>query len=732
MNRDAVALSRCSAPRPPMRAPAILGLAAALLAVAAARAAASDFACSACAHDSITHLWSVSGNPMFERPETINEHCTAIEYPIPFFSVSADGTQSSKFQVTRVKLTGGFCSTTEDPYAWPQVYFVDANGFKVNDPDPATYGIIEMNEQRSDHMYFDYTHPTKGPGASKQSRTITVAIDYEDQDEGGRERVSTFQIHVVRLPVVMTHGLWADRSSFLAMEDDFTKQAKLYPKELIYRTDYQATHDAAFATNDRDVRVVENGIDTVLEQAATDGQIAAGMVNLVGHSMGGILSRLYTQGPYYHHDVFRIVTCNTPHSGSQMANLLLDEVWDPNGFLCGLIEGSGTGSCYNGAVCDLNVSSYGIHNLLNKPQTYPGDVQVHAVSTVFDIEAHLPGASVAAFVRSSWPYVPLQLQPSCSVPDLVAGVFNGDDCDLVVALESQAGGLQGDLTSVYPDQIHVGSVANQAVIDEVKRLLDEPTPNSSFTLAGFNPANLNYFSPTRCTTMLTPDFGGIFHRSAACVTANRHPDAFAARALSSPALAITSPADGTAWTSGQNMSVSVVGDAGIVSIILLLSAPGGDTYLAKLPGPAAVFDEQIPLDLVGERVLTALGVDANGSPVAVSNAVTLEIGAPATLQSISVYPSSVYLSSGGTESLQITGTYDDAVPRDLSDVSGMTYAFAQGHASHTGTNGVTLNDQEDDTLTITYQGVASPSVPIHAMPPLPPAARALHRHLGRS
>jgi pimeloyl-ACP methyl ester carboxylesterase len=727
MSGDSISIAGPDRPPRLARWGAVLAAAAVVLLQVPPAARADDFACSACAHDYITQMWHIDGHPLFSNPKLINEHCTAIEYPVPFFSVSADGTQVSEFEIDRVKIDSGFCSTTVDPYQWPEVHFIDQFGANIADPDEATYGVIEVVEQRSDHVKFSYTNPTKGPPADKQSRTITVGIRYKDSDQSDRlELVATFQIHVYRLPVVMTHGLWADRGSFEAMEQAFTSPPALYPKSLVYRVDYKATNAAAFVTNDRDVRAVEQGTYKLFDQAATDGKIAAGKVNLVGHSMGGILSRLFTQGPYYHHEVFRLITCNTPHSGSQMANLLLDEVWDPNGALCAGLEKAGQGACYQGAVCDLNVYSLAVHNLLNNPSTYPSDVQVHAIGTVYDILDSVPGGSITQFLRSSWPELVALTAPSCSVPDLVSDVFNGDDADFIVALTSQVGGLQQELTSVFPGQRHDGSVANPAVIDEVSALLDQPTPNSVFTLAGFNPASLSYFSPSRCAS---PDVGINPGRSAACATANHAQALTASAARAASSLMITSPADGSPLTGGQGFSVAVVGDSGIASILLLLSAPGGDVYLAKLPGPSAVFDLEVPSDLVGERALTALGIDANGAAVATSNTVELEIDTSATLQSISVYPASVYLSPGSAESLEITGAYDDGMSRDLSDLSGLTFDFAEGHASATAQNAVTLNDATDDSFTVTYQGVTSPSVPIHMLPPLPSPQRRIRRHL---
>ena len=43
-------------------------------------------------------------------------------------------------------------------------------------------------------------------------------------------------------------------------------------------------------------------------------------IDIVGHSMGGNLIRLYLQSDDYKFDIHKLITLNTPHSGTQLAN----------------------------------------------------------------------------------------------------------------------------------------------------------------------------------------------------------------------------------------------------------------------------------------------------------------------------------------------------------------------------------------------------------------------------
>ena len=719
-------------------------LAVALLPFAAAPAAAQfdDFACGACIHDEITHYWRIPEHSRFGNNFAIAQRCAAIEYPLPEFKVTCDGTQATEFELRHVDVLGTGCVSQ---FNRPKPYILNEFGEKLELPDPNFYGSIEVTELEERHLVFKYTHPTDPPPAGEVSRDIYIGIEYDWPQHDEKAMITTLLLHVYRPPVVMSHGLWADQESFAAMEEDFSSDSHHYPKELLYRVDYSGSNDAAFVDN---IREAEFGVVSVIEQAA-DAGYAVGKVDLVGHSMGGILSRLYVQGFYYNHDVRRLITCNTPHAGSQMANWLLDELWDPYGVACSALE-AGLGSCYKGAVCDLNVYSHGIHNLLNNPQNEPGDVQFHALTTVFDYATALPQGPIAAFVHANYPTLIQAILPFCSAPELLDDVFNGEDSDLVVAHSSQAGGKQGLLTSTFEDQIHIGSTANPGVIDEVRGLLDLPKNNDRFTLINYDPPALAYFTPSVCTIENSParafpavsSSGGwpagvgaaalqASGRSADCPTANHA--AGSLRALAAASLTITSPAPGAVLNAGQGFSVTVTGSADVATIVLLLSYRGDELFLARLPGPAATFDLSVPTELIGEETLVALALDAGGQPVATSDTVSLNIAVPATLQSLAVYPAALHLDPGRTGRLHVTGSYGDGIERDLSDLTGLAFAFAEGHASKSGTSSVTLDERLDDTLTITYQGVTAPEVRIRALPPEQPrvTTRPVRRRLGR-
>lgn len=733
MNRDSIACVTRS-----IAGLLLFGLVAVLTPVTAA-AQLTDYACLTCVHDVIRHLWFAEGHTHATAGREIVRKCGDVEF-VAEFRVTADGATASGFDTFRKKNDPQCLDTLSDP---EPVFLDEDTGNVLVNPPPAKYGAFQVIVRDEHGVFFKYTHPTQPPPEGENSRRVWIGLRYKHR-EGGTRVWTRLLVHVYRPPVVMTHGLWSNAGAFRKMEKDFVEVSGNYPRELVHRVDYEGSNDWAFSDNKEEV---EFGVASLLEQAV-DAGYAVGKVDLVAHSMGGILSRLYYEGDGYNKDVRRVVTCNTPHGGSQMANWLLDEVWDPAGLLCSALEPL-AGSCYEGAVCDLNVFSGGINTLLNGLGSHPSDVDVHALSTVSAGLPPLAQGAINSFMAATVPTLMQMLFPVCQVNELTTDIFRGDENDFIVALASQAGGLQGTTTSVYPDQLHVGSTDNQAVIDRVRNLLSKPKDAPEFSGGGYDPPQLYYTTPTACYLPVpapaagaTPtvaaaasDSAATFcpgGRSACCPTANHQTRS--ARALAVSSLAITAPAPGAAANAGGPLAVSVSGSTDVATIVLVLGDRSGQVYLARRPGPATTFSLTVPAELAGTKTLVAIGQDAGGRPVAASAPVTLNVAVPATLQALAVYPESLHLRAGRARRLEVTGTFSDGVERVLSDVPELGFAFVHGHASRTGTAGVTLNEKLDDAVTVSFRGISAPAVTIRPLPSLEPDAppRTIRRKLGRA
>ncbi len=59
---------------------------------------------------------------------------------------------------------------------------------------------------------------------------------------------------------------------------------------------------------------------------------------LIGHSMGGVVSREYVQGNFYNGDVDKIITLDSPHEGTGALNMLIKKSMREESALCLTME----------------------------------------------------------------------------------------------------------------------------------------------------------------------------------------------------------------------------------------------------------------------------------------------------------------------------------------------------------------------------------------------------------
>ncbi|WP_428661929.1 esterase/lipase family protein [Runella sp.] len=372
------------------------------------------------------------------------------------FKVCADGSEGSFFNITDFPVSTNIkLRIQQDPNAL----------------DEKVYGKFTGITPISGGIKVTYRHPS-----FMSLNYLFRLLNIEVYDQTNNTVLAVYPLRIYRTPLLMIHGLNSEGISFKKMEDEFIL-SNTHPFDLMLKVDYKPTNTHFFQTNSN---VVPRAISEQLLSCLRKGY-AVTKVDLVGHSMGGILSRLYLQSIFYLNDINKLITINTPHSGSQMADLLSDPNLrlDVKALACYNIP------CNNGAIFDLRVNGLAIDKDLNGSSLNRNTVPSHTIATTSIVSPS--GSSI--LINPIITHYLLELSYDLySYYDLA---YNGNANDLIVQLESQKGGLTGDCTSTYTPQIHVGAQDNSNVINKVKFLLSSDPSTSNFCL-GFNPVDLTY------------------------------------------------------------------------------------------------------------------------------------------------------------------------------------------------------------------------------------------------
>lgn len=77
---------------------------------------------------------------------------------------------------------------------------------------------------------------------------------------------------------------------------------------------------AKFVNDSGKVSYGQEALEIIRKNPDLYHQIASRYI-LIGHSMGGVVSREYVQGDYYHDDVDKIITLDSPHEGTGALNM---------------------------------------------------------------------------------------------------------------------------------------------------------------------------------------------------------------------------------------------------------------------------------------------------------------------------------------------------------------------------------------------------------------------------
>ncbi len=534
------------------------------------------------------------------------------------------------------------------------------------------FGSLTFDRIEDGKTIWRYAHPTRMTtsglfGWARIEVFNTAANDYV---------LVQHAVRIYRPPVAMIHGLWADRTTFGALEQHLLNSDQ-WTEALLYRHDYSPTNDQSFLTN---ALVGRSAVASAIARAAAAG-ISAGRVDIVAHSMGGILSRLFLQNAGYNDDIHRLITLNVPHSGSQLADFV---ILQPN--IAFLLAISGRNP-YGGALADLRVLSDATIEYLNGPSLNLNKAPSHVVTTE---ASSVTGSSTEAIIAK---YV---AQIGLSYTD----IFHDQPSDLIVPVASQQGGLGGGRESFFLGPWHNAAPGDPAVLERVRMLLNaDRTSTAIFSQFGFAPPVLTPwpFSPQPATAIA------------------------GARAGTSESVAITSPAEGSVVNAGATITVNVTGSAGITAIQVAAGNASLPVFTDLKQTPTASFSYSIPTEAVGEVRIGALGY--SGSTPTALDSVNININVAAGLDSIVVSPARAFLSTGGQTSVAVAGYYADGIERTLTDIEGVSFSTVDTTIARFDAPGLVVGVFEGqtfgiasfggyaDTCTIVVSGVINVGLP---------------------
>ncbi len=490
----------------------------------------------------------------------------------------------------------------------------------------------------------------------------------------------TGQLELHRPPVVLLHGLWSSGSTWnLALQGDtrfFTGQP----------FDYRGSNAAAFVTN----LVVPRAAvaDAVVGVRALG--IAATQADVVGHSMGGLLSRLFIAGyknaayrrpdNFQGGDIHKLITLDTPHTGSELANQLITESGQllPFGELMAEYVDDKCVTC--GAVRDLRVGS--AVNL-----AMPGaDVPVHAIVGTGGSDFLGGGISCNADTTTLAIANVGKFDPN----DYLQIAFGQQNHDLIVSARSQEGRLASGYTTTLglvgggACAMHTSVTYDPRVSNRVIQLLNARTDGPSFA-ASLPPApGGSPLQPLRMQDAAAP----------------AGPDVQVGTAALAETLQITSPLPGAVVAPGDLVPVSIQVPAGTTpNVILVLSAAG----VTVLEGGATSGQLLIAAEAIGAVPIKALGFDDAGQASS-APPVVISVSTPSPLNALTTNYSTMTLNADTPiRQIAVSGTYADGVRRDLTrGAAGTGYATGNATVATVTPDGlVTARQQGSTSLQVT-------------------------------
>jgi len=564
--------------------------------------------------------------------------------------VSADSSTATLFKVTGKSLTNFNLKIVENP---------------DNTFNPKT-GHLEILSANADSLVALYHHPVYLEDASGLGYDfITLKLEYNDAFDNFDIRL----FKIIKPSVLMVHGLWSNGDEGFGVMKKYLMTAGGYPDHQLSLAFYPS--DRFFEQN---VPVVINEKNALLTVDRMH-NISSGKVDVLAHSMGGILSRLYLQSTGYQNDINKLITFNTPHAGSQIADFLLNP---KNHYLHNALIKMGKDPT-KGAVADLRVKSLAVLNTLNGiSKLNKHKVASHAIITV-DKTPTVNPVFITYVSNKGWVGF-IAASIGLALNDLnkfQQALFDGDEHDLIVAHNSQKGGLASNVK--IGGQWH-SSTSNTFIKNWALTLLKGSPDNPTlFSKNGYAPPELhsNYFSDEE---------------------GEGAPDVL----NSSDSIDILYPFPGKTYMAGDTVMLYVSGTNGVTKILSALGSeyiPLANNLIFNNSADVAFL---IPKEAIGRLNIVALGYDENG--FVNMDTTYIIVGNTANIDSIKIQSELILVPQNRSTSVSVVGYFSDGKVRNISTLPDLSFTFTHHLAEFEVPYYVKGLNTGTDTITATYKG----------------------------
>lgn len=523
---------------------------------------------------------------------------------------------------------------------------------------------------------------------TRKIRYIDLRVEYTVGYGIGQTDFVQTTIEIIRPPVMLVHGLGSSSATFVKLQKALQNTG--YDEFQLWNVNYKGTNKVSFEDN----KWVVPYYSICLRNRVRDEKYDVKKVSIVAHSMGGLLTRQYLQSVSYDDDIYRIITLNTPHSGSQCANLLMD-LTNSDGkklitylyslTLPGLLVANPLSEVYirQGAISDLCVKSPAIKKL-NGEELNKNKVPMHAIYTTAGLIESIKKLSfeeaLVYTVCVGQGLLPEQLYGGEN------DYYKGEN-DIIVAASSQTGGLSDSFLSHFTGVMHTESTSNPSEIDKVVELLEAPHNDNRYSIGGYNPRELSWdgipFLKIRSAMQLYEE----------------------------SSIRITS-IDKLECKSGEEIKIKVNGSSDITSISLLIQEDNEEIYMDTKEGGNNEFVYAVPSEAIGYKKILAIGY-TNAQKVEIDTAF-IHISTSASLLSISTSENKLLVPLYGKQQVQVQGSYSDGTTKNISYLENVQFKIKGKNAGMETQNIIVGKKEGVDTLVVSFQGLEI-SLPIQVI-----------------